>query len=70
MNQQKLIEALYVNGENITCFNTFRGEYILREIGKIAGTENIITAIFRIQAYSSIMWGSFCIGLIEFSLKG
>ena len=39
MNQQNLTEALYVNGENITCFNTFRGEYILREIDKIAGNE-------------------------------
>ena len=70
MNQQKVIAALYVNGDNITCFNTFRLEYILKEIGKIAGKENIITAIFRIQAYSSIMWRYVCIGLIDFSVKG
>ena len=31
---------------------------------------NIITNIFRIQAYDSIMYEYFCIGFIEFMLKG
>ena len=30
---------------------------------------NIITDIYRIQAYDSIMCGYFCIGFIDFMLK-
>ena len=32
--------------------------------------KNIITNIYRIQAYDSIMCGYFCIGFIDFMLKG
>ena len=32
--------------------------------------ENIITNIYRIQAYNSLMYGYFCIGFIDFMLKG
>ena len=32
--------------------------------------KNIKTNIFRIQAYDSIMCGCFCIGFIDFMLKG
>ena len=32
--------------------------------------KNIITKIYRIQAYNSIMCGYFCIGFIDFILKG
>ena len=31
--------------------------------------KNIITNIYRIQAYDSIMWVYFCIGFIDFILK-
>ena len=34
------------------------------------GIKNIITDIYRIQAYNSIMYGYFCIGFIDFWLKG
>ena len=34
------------------------------------GNKNIITNIYRIQAYDSIMWVYFCIGFIDFILKG
>ena len=33
-------------------------------------TKNIITNIYRIQAYDSIMGGYCCIGFIDFMLKG
>ena len=33
------------------------------------GNKNIITNIYRIQAYDSILCGYFCIGLIDFMLK-
>ena len=34
------------------------------------GIKNIITGIYRIQAYNSIMYGYFCIEFIDFGLKG
>ena len=33
-------------------------------------SKNIITNIYRIQAYGYIMWGYFCIAVIDFMLKG
>ena len=32
--------------------------------------KNIMTNIYRIQAYDSIIRGYFCIGFIDFMLKG
>ena len=29
-----------------------------------------MTNIYRIEAYNLIMWGYFCIGFIDFMLKG
>ena len=37
---------------------------------KLIGTKTIITNIYRIQAYDSIMWGCFLIRFIEIILKG
>ena len=34
------------------------------------GNKNIIPNIYKIQAYDSIMCGYFCIGFIDFMLKG
>ena len=45
-------------------------EHIPKEIIKFIGNKNIITNIFRIQARDSIMYGYFCIGFINFMLKG
>ena len=41
-----------------------------KEIKKFIGNKNIITNIYRIQAYDSIMWGYFRIGFIDFMLEG
>ena len=62
--------ALYVNGNNIMYFDSFGVEHIKKEIKKIIGNKNIITNIYRIQAYDSIMCGYFCTGFIDFMLKG
>ena len=62
--------ALYVNAENVTYFDSFGVEHIPKEIKKFIGNKNIITNIYRIQAYDSIMCGYFCIGFIDFMLKG
>ena len=34
------------------------------------GNKNITASIYTIQAYDSIMCGYFCIGFIDFMLKG
>ena len=52
-------------------FDSFRVEHIPKEIKKFMGNKNIIiTRIYRIQAYDSITCGYFCIGFIDFMLKG
>ena len=51
-------------------FDSFGVEYIPKEIKKFKGNKNILTNIYRIQAYDSIMCGCFSIGFINFMLKG
>ena len=64
--------ALYVqNNNNVIYFNSFGVEHIPKEIKAFINRSlSIITNIFRIQAYDSIMWGSFCIGFVDFMLGG
>ena len=62
--------ALYVNAENVTYFDNFGVEHIPKEIIKVIRNQNITTDIYRLQAYTSIMCGYFCIGFIDFMLKG
>ena len=61
---------MYVNAKNVTYFDSFGVEHIPKEIKKFIGNKNIITNIYGIQAYDSIMCGYFCIGFIDFMLKG
>ena len=56
--------ALYVNAENRAYFDSFGVEHIRNKIRKVIGNKNVKTNIYRIQAYDSIMYGYFCIGLI------
>ena len=59
--------ALYVNNKTIIYFHSFGVEHIPKEIIKFIGNnKKIITNIYRIQAYDSIMCGHFCIGFINF----
>ena len=62
--------ALYVNVKNVTYLYSFGVEQILKEIRKFMGNKNIIANIYKIQGYDSIMCGYFCIGFIDFMLKG
>ena len=59
--------ALYVN---VTYFDSFEVEYIQKKITKFIGNKNIITNIYRMQAYNSITCEYFSIGFIDFILKG
>ena len=70
INQLKLIILLYVSDNNITYFDSFEVEHFPKEIKKFIGNKNIITNIYRIQAYNSIMCRYFCIGFIGFMSKG
>ena len=63
-------DALYVQNNDVTYFDSFGVESIPKEIITFIGNKNIITNIFWIQAYDSIMFGYFCIGLIDFMLAG
>ena len=63
--------ALYVDNKTITYFDSFGVEHIPKEIMKFIGSnKKIITNIYRIQAYDSIMGGYFCIGFINFMFNG
>ena len=61
--------ALYVLN-NVTYFDRFGIEHILKEIKAFIKNKNIKTNVFRIQTYDSIMCGYFCIGFINFMLAG
>ena len=66
---------MYVNGNNRRAsydkkyFDSLWVKYIPKEIKNFIG-KNIITNIYRIQAYDSIMWGYFQIEFIDFMIKG
>ena len=45
-------------------------EHIPKKIEKFKWNKNIITNIYRMQAYHLIMCGYFCIGLFDFTIKG
>ena len=62
--------ALYVNNKTITYFDSFGVKYIPREIMKFVARKKIITNIYKIQAYDSIMCGCFCIGFFNFMFNG
>ena len=73
--------ALYINNKIIIYFDSFGVDHIPKEIIKFIGNneqssstkarnKKIITNIYRIQAYDSIMCGYFCIGFINFTFDG
>ena len=61
---------MYLDGNTLIYFDGFRVENIPKEIKRFIGNKNIITNIYRIQAYDSILCEYFCIGFIDFLLKG
>ena len=46
--------ALFANGSCVTYFDSFGVEHIPKKIKRFIGNKNIITHIFRIQAYESM----------------
>ena len=62
--------ALYENAKNVTYFDSFGVDHFPKEFRKFVVNKNIITNIYRVQACNSIICGYFCIGFIDFVLKG
>ena len=65
-----------MNGNNgsasygTTYFNSFGVAHIPKETKKFKGSKSIMTNIYRIQTYNSLMYRYFCIGFIDSMLKG
>ena len=60
---------MYINNNNVAYFDSFGVEHIPKEIKKLIVNKNVITNIYRIQKYDSIICGYFRIGFIDFMLK-
>ena len=54
----------------MTLFDHFGVEHIPKEINKFVNNKHQTANIFRIQTYDSIMCRYFCIGFIDYILKG
>ena len=54
----------------MTYFDSFGVKHIPKEIKNFINNKNIITNISRIQAHGSVMCEYFCIGFIDFIIKG
>ena len=61
---------MYALNNNVTYFDSFGVEHIPKEIKIFIDKSIVVTNIFRIQAYDSVMCGYFCIGFIDFMLAG
>ena len=61
-NRRASYDAIY--------FDSFGVKHIPKEIKNFMGNKNIITNIYRIHVCDSIMCGYFCMGFIDFMLKG
>ena len=61
---------MYALNDNVTFFDSFGVEHIPKETKIFTGNKNIQKKFFRMQAYDSVICGYFCIGFIDFMLKG
>ena len=61
---------MFLKGDNITYFDSFSIEHIPKEAKKFIPNKNITTNIYRTEAKDSVICGYFCIGFIDFMLKG
>ena len=60
--------ALYAPNNDVTYFDSFGVENIPKEIKTFINKSIIVTTIFRIQAYDSILCEYLCIIFIDFML--
>ena len=64
------MDSLLCKYKTVTYFDSFGIEHIPKEVKKFIGNRNMISNIYRIQNYDSIMCGYFCIGFIDYMFKG
>ena len=62
--------ALHALNNNVTNFDGFGVQHIPQEIKTFIDKSIVVTYIFRIQAYDSVICGYFCTGFIDFMLEG
>ena len=61
---------MYALNNNVTYFNKFSVEHMPIEIKIFIDKSIVVTSIFRIEVYDSVMCRYFCIGFIDFMLAG
>ena len=61
---------MYALNNNITYFYSFGVEHIPKEIKIFINKSIVVTNIFRMQAYDSVILGYFCIWFTDFILAG
>ena len=61
---------MYTLNNNVTYFDSFSVEHIPKEIEIFIDKSIVVTNIFRIQAYDSVMCGYFCTGFADFMFAG
>ena len=61
---------LYAWNNTVTYFDSFEVEHAPKKIKTFISKSTIVTNIFRLQAYDSIMCGYFGIKFIDFMLAG
>ena len=61
---------MYALNNGVTYFDSFGVEHIPKKIKIFIDRSIVVTNIFRIQAYDSIMCGYFCTEFIDFMLAG
>ena len=62
--------TLYALYNNVTYFHSFGVEHIPKEIKIFIDKSIVVTNVFRIQAYDSVICGYFCIRFIDFMRSG
>ena len=66
----KIIITIYFNSFGVEHIPKKNKTFINRSSSSALHNSNIMTNIFRIEAYDSVMCGYFCIGFIDFMLAG
>ena len=59
-----------MSNNDVTYFDSFGVEHILKKNLKFVKNKSIKTNIFRIQEHDSVICGYFCTGFIDFMFKG
>ena len=62
--------AIFIDNGTATYFDSFGIEHIPMEIMEFLVGKNILSNIYRVQAYDSVLCGYFCIKFLEHMFRG